>query len=73
MLLPIFSLPGKYGIGRMGEQARRFVDQLAESRQSIWQILPLGPTGFGDSPYSSFSTHAGNPYFIDLDLSLIHI
>lgn len=67
MLLPIFSLPGKYGIGRMGEQARRFVDQLVESRQSIWQILPLGPTGFGDSPYSSFSTHAGNPYFIDLD------
>lgn len=67
VLMPIFSLPSRWGIGRMGSQAEHFIDQLASAKQSIWQILPLGPTGYGDSPYSSFSTHAGNPYFIDLD------
>ena len=66
VLLPIFSLPGRYGIGGFGEEAFRFADFLSESGQSYWQILPLGPTGYGDSPYQSFSTFAGNPYFIDL-------
>lgn len=68
ILLPIFSLPSKYGIGSFGENARRFVDFLVETGQSYWQILPLNPTGFGDSPYQSPSAFAGNPYFIDLDL-----
>lgn len=67
ILMPIFSLPGKYGIGGFTEEAYKFVDFLVESKQSIWQILPLGPTSYGDSPYQSFSTFAGNPYFIDLD------
>lgn len=68
ILLPIFSLPSDYGIGTLGEQAFRFVDFLAAAGQSCWQILPLGPTSFGDSPYQSFSVFAGNPYFIDLML-----
>ncbi len=67
ILLPISSLPGRYGIGSFGEEAYRFADFLAASGQSAWQILPLGPTSYGDSPYSSFSSSAGNPYFIDLD------
>lgn len=67
VLMPVFSLPGEWGIGCFSRQAERFIEQLAESGQTIWQILPLGPTGFGDSPYQSFSTFAGNPYFIDLD------
>lgn len=67
VLMPIFSLPGQWGIGCFSTHARRFVDQLAAANQSIWQILPLGPTGYGDSPYQSFSTYAGNPNFIDLD------
>lgn len=67
VLMPIFSLPGKYGIGTMGEEARNFADFLAAAGQRYWQILPLGPTGYGDSPYQSFSTFAGNPYFIDLE------
>ena len=67
VLLPIASLPGKYGIGSFSKNAYRFVDQLKEAGQSYWQILPLGPTGYGDSPYQSFSTYAGNPYFIDLE------
>jgi len=67
ILLPIFSLPSKYGIGCFSKEAYLFVDQLKRSGQSYWQILPLGPTGYGDSPYQSFSTFAGNPYFIDLD------
>lgn len=65
ILMPVFSLPGKYGIGCMSDEARRFADFLAEAGQRYWQILPVGPTGFGDSPYQSFSTFAGNPYFID--------
>ena len=65
--MPIFSLPSPYGVGTMGAQARDFVDFLAAAGQSCWQVLPLGPTSFGDSPYQSFSSFAGNPYFIDLD------
>ena len=67
MLLPIASLPSKYGIGCFSKEAYEFVDQLKEGGQSYWQILPLGPTGFGDSPYQAFSAFAGNPYFIDLE------
>lgn len=67
ILMPIFSLPGKYGIGGFTKEAYEFVDFLADSKQSLWQILPLGPTSYGDSPYQSFSTFAGNPYFIDLE------
>lgn len=67
ILLPVASLPGKYGIGSFSKEAYKFVDDLKEAGQNYWQILPLGPTGYGDSPYQSFSTFAGNPYFIDLD------
>ena len=67
ILMPVFSLPGKYGIGCFSDEAKRFVDFLKEAGQSYWQILPLGPTGYGDSPYQSFSTFAGNPYFISLE------
>mgnify|MGYP003254407807 FL=1 len=67
ILLPISSLPSPYGIGTLGAEAYAFVDQLAEAKQSYWQVLPVGPTSFGDSPYQSFSAFAGNPYFIDLD------
>lgn len=67
MLLPIFSLPSNYGIGAFSKEAYEFVDTLVSCGQTRWQILPLGPTGFGDSPYQSFSTFAGNPYFIDLE------
>lgn len=67
ILFPIFSLPSKYGIGCFSEEAYDFVDFLVGSGQKYWQILPLGPTGYGDSPYQSFSTFAGNPYFIDLN------
>ena len=63
--MPVFSLPSPYGIGCFSKEAREFIDQLAKAGQSYWQILPLGPTGFGDSPYQAFSTFAGNPYFID--------
>ncbi|MDO4187662.1 MAG: 4-alpha-glucanotransferase [Lachnospiraceae bacterium] len=66
-LLPVASLPGKYGIGSFSKEAYKFIDTLKAAGQSYWQILPLGPTGYGDSPYQSFSTFAGNPYFIDLD------
>lgn len=66
ILLPIFSLPSEYGIGAFSAEAYEFIDNLAAAGQSYWQILPLGPTGYGDSPYQSFSTFAGNPYFIDL-------
>ena len=67
ILMHITSLPGPYGIGSMGKQAYRFVDFLESAGQSYWQILPLTPTGYGDSPYQSFSACAGNPYLIDLD------
>lgn len=68
VLCPVFSLPSPYGIGTFGKSAYEFVDQLEKAGQSYWQILPLGQTGYGDSPYQSFSTFAGNPYFIDLDM-----
>ena len=68
VLLHISSLPSDYGIGTMGKAARDFVDQLERNGQSLWQILPICPTSFGDSPYASYSTFAGNPYFIDLDI-----
>ena len=67
ILLPISSLPSKYGIGCFSESAYAFVDWLKEAGQCYWQILPLVPTSYGDSPYQSFSTYAGNPYFIDLE------
>ena len=67
ILMPVSSLPGPYGIGCFGKAAYEFVDFLAAAGQSIWQILPLSPTGYGDSPYQSCSAFAGNPYFIDLD------
>ena len=66
--MPMSSLPSPYGIGTMGKSAYQFVDFLKRSGQHYWQLLPLGPTSYGDSPYASFSTFAGNPYFIDLDL-----
>ena len=66
ILMHISSLPGEYGIGDFGEGAYKFVDFLVKSHQRNWQILPLGITSFGDSPYQSFSAFAGNPYFIDL-------
>ncbi|MEE1108559.1 MAG: 4-alpha-glucanotransferase, partial [Lachnospiraceae bacterium] len=65
ILCPVSSLSSKYGIGCFSKEAYEFVDFLAESGQSYWQVLPFGPTGYGDSPYQSFSTFAGNPYFID--------
>ena len=68
ILLPISSLPSPYGIGTLGKAAYQFADFLHAAGQKTWQVLPLGPTGFGDSPYQSFSTFAGNPYLIDLDL-----
>jgi 4-alpha-glucanotransferase len=68
ILLHPTSLPGKYGIGTLGKEAFRFIDFLEKARQKYWQILPLGPTGFADSPYQSFSTKAGNPLLIDLDI-----
>lgn len=67
ILLSITSLPSKYGIGCFSKSAYDFVDFLKETGQSYWQILPLGPTSYGDSPYQSFSTYAGNPYFISLE------
>ena len=68
ILLHISSLPSPYGIGTLGREAHSFVDFLAAAGQRCWQLLPLGPTGLFDSPYQSFSTYAGNPYFVDLDL-----
>mgnify|MGYP000836185263 CR=1 FL=1 len=68
ILMPVFSLPGPYGIGTLGNEAFAFVDFLAAAKQTYWQILPIGPTGYGDSPYQSFSAFAGNPYFIDFRL-----
>ena len=67
VLMPIFSLPSPYGIGTFGRAAYEFIDQLKRGRQTYWQVLPMGPTCYGDSPYQSYSAFAGNPYFIDLD------
>ena len=68
ILLPISSLPSSYGIGTFGREGYKFIDQLVRARQKYWQVLPIGPTSFGDSPYQSFSAFAGNPYFIDLEI-----
>ena len=68
ILLAVSSLPSEYGIGTLGNAAYRFVDLLVDLKQRYWQILPIGPTSFGDSPYQPMSAYAGNPYLIDLDL-----
>ena len=68
VLMPVFSLPSPYGIGTLGKGAYKFADWLKASGAGIWQVLPAGPTGYGDSPYQSFSSFAGNPYFIDPDM-----
>ena len=68
ILMPVSSLPSPYGIGTLGKCAYEFVDFLSKAGQNYWQLLPLGPTSYGDSPYSSFSTYAGNPYYIDPDM-----
>ncbi|MBR4700803.1 MAG: 4-alpha-glucanotransferase [Oscillospiraceae bacterium] len=70
ILLHISSLPTKYGIGTLGEEAYRFIDFLKRAGQRYWQILPIGPTSYGDSPYQSCSIYAGNPYFVDIDTLL---
>ncbi len=68
ILLHISSLPSPYGIGTIGKEAFEFIDFLSEAGQRYWQMLPIGPTGYADSPYQSLSAFAGNPYFIDLDI-----
>ena len=67
VLLPISSLPAPYGIGTMGESAYRFIDWLKDAGMKLWQVLPLLPTNYGDSPYQSCASDALNYYFIDLD------
>ena len=67
ILLPITALPSEYGVGCFSSEAYAFVDWLKAAGQSLWQFLPIHPTGFGDSPYQSFSVYAGNPYFISLE------
>ena len=67
ILLPVASLSSRYGIGCFSKEAYEWIDYLKEAGQSYWQILPLAPTSYGDSPYQSFSSFAGNPYFIDLE------
>ncbi len=68
VLLPVFSLPSKYGCGTLGTEAKNFIDWLKDANQSYWQMLPINHTGFGDSPYCCYSSFAGNPIFVDLDL-----
>jgi 4-alpha-glucanotransferase len=68
ILLHPTSLPGRYGIGELGHEAMRLLDFLAGAEQRLWQVLPLGPTGYGDSPYQCFSAFAGNPLLVSLDL-----
>nr|MCR4946425.1 4-alpha-glucanotransferase [Lachnospiraceae bacterium] len=68
ILLPVASLPSPYGVGTLGKAAYDFVDFLKTAGQKYWQVLPMGPTSYGDSPYQSFCTFAGNPYFIDPDM-----
>ena len=67
ILLHPTSLPGRYGIGDLGPSAHEFIDLLAAAGQRVWQVLPLGPTGYGDSPYQSFSAFAGNPLLLSPD------
>ena len=66
VLMHITSLPSPYGVGTLGSEAYKFVDFLKKAGQTYWQILPVGPTGFGDSPYQSYSAFAGNPMLIDI-------
>ena len=68
ILLHISSLPGKFGIGSLGKSAFDFADFLEKAHQKLWQICPIGPTGYGNSPYQTYSAFAGNPLFIDLGL-----
>ena len=68
VLMHITSLASPYGVGTLGKEAYEFVDFLEAAKQTYWQVLPIGPTGYGDSPYSSYSTYAGNPYLIDFDM-----
>lgn len=68
LILPVFSLPSPYGCGTMGKAAYEFIDFLKDCGQKYWQVLPLGPTSYGDSPYQAYSAFAGNPYFVDLDM-----
>ena len=68
VVMPVSSLPSKYGIGSFGKAAHDFIDFLDETKQKCWQVLPLNPTSYGDSPYQSPSSVAGNPYFVDLDI-----
>ena len=68
ILMHITSLPGPYGIGTMGKAAFDFIDFLQSAGQTYWQILPVGPTGYGDSPYQTYSAYAGSQYLIDLDI-----
>ena len=68
ILMPISSLPSPYGIGSLGKGAYDFVDFLVETKTKCWQVLPLNPTSYGDSPYQSPASVAGNPYFIDLEI-----
>ena len=68
ILLPVFSLPGESGIGTLGKEAYRFVDWLCKAKMKIWQVLPLLPTNYGDSPYQSCASDALNFYFLDFDL-----
>src|SRR5713226_6283147 len=72
ILLHPTSLPGRFGVGDLGDEAYAFADFLAASRQSLWQILPLGPTGYGDSPYQCFSAFAGNPLLISPEKLVEH-
>ena len=67
ILMAVSSLPSKYGIGCFSKEAYRFIEFCKKSGHKCWQMLPLGPTSYGDSPYQSFSAFAGNPYFIDLN------
>ena len=67
IIMPVFSLPGKYGIGTFGKEAYDFIDFLSDAGQKYWQVLPMGPTDCGNSPYSSLSVFAGNQNFIDLE------
>ena len=68
ILLPITALPSPYGVGTLGAQAKAFIDFLAKAGQTVWQVLPLVPTGYGDSPYASCCAIAGSPYLIDIDM-----
>ena len=68
ILMSVSSLPSPYGIGTFGKAAYDFVDFVSACNHRYWQVLPLGPTTYGDSPYQSYSAFAGNPYFIDLDI-----